>query len=122
MRLILTFILFLIPFLSFSQEREKRLVSYHFEYGFGLTEQYDFPKRFERDEVVHFPTLDEYMVGFSFPVEEVKVTPIIGVLEISNEVQRKGRTTYEISGGIIIERKNLRLKVSNRGFSLGIEF
>lgn len=122
MRLILTFILFLIPFLSFSQERENHLVSYHFEYGFGLTEQHDFPKRLERDEVVHFPTLDEYMIGFSFPVEEVKVTPIIGVLEISNEVPRKGRTTYEISGGIIIERKNLRLKISNRGFSLGIEF
>lgn len=107
-------ILFLfIPFTALSQEKE--VISYHFEYGFGLSDFYSYPQRFEQDKIMPFPILDEYMVGIKFKKKDFEIMPMIGIVE-QEWYDRK--MVYKPTVGVVIKKKNLHFKISNGGFTL----
>lgn len=66
MKKIIIILSILCSFPLFSQEKQSNFVEYHFEYGFGLSEFTEFPKKKEKGNVIPFPILDEYLVGFTF--------------------------------------------------------
>lgn len=115
--IILSILIYSFPL--FSQEKMDKFVEYHFEYGFGLSEFTEFPKKVERGNVIPFPILDEYLVGLTIKKEKIEISPIIGIIESE---KYNGRVRYEISSGVVIKRKNLRFKITNGGFSFVIDF
>lgn len=119
-------IFLLISALAMNAQEKEKVVGYHFEYGFGLMDIHSFPKRFERDENLPFPILDEYVVGYKFPTKTGYVLPNIGVFEKSYDItygkDRIVKSTYGFSGGCIVRHKQFDFKISNRGFSVGLRF
>lgn len=105
----------LCSFPLFSQEKMDKFVEYHFEYGFGLSEFTEFPKKLEKGNVIPFPILDEYLVGFTVKTKNIEISPIIGIIETE---EYNGRIKYKISSGVVINRKKLSLKLTNGGFSI----
>lgn len=99
----------------FSQEKMDKFIEYHFEYGFGLSEFTEFPKKLEKGNVIPFPILDEYLIGFTVKTKNIEISPIIGIIETE---KYNGRIKYRASSGLVIKRKKLSLKLTNGGFSI----
>lgn len=119
-KIIILLIILVIPIHSIA--KNFTLKSYHFEYGSGLMNIYSFPKYYERCDIVHPPALDEYMIGVELPIEDSCITPIIGISETSYDFDREAGSEYIISCGVVVERDNIKFKITNKGFSLGITF
>ena len=123
---IIVCIFLLISALAMNAQEKYKVVGYHFEYGFGLMDIHSFPKRFEKDEILPFPILDEYVVGYKFPTKTGYVLPNVGVFEKSYDItygkDRIVKSTYGFSGGCIVRHKQFDFKISNRGFSVGLRF
>ena len=123
---IIVCIFLLISALAMNAQEKYKVVGYHFEYGFGLMDIHSIPKRFEKDEILPFPILDEYVVGYKFPTKTGYVLPNVGVFEKSYDItygkDRIVKSTYGFSGGCIVRHKQFDFKISNRGFSVGLRF
>lgn len=119
-------IFLLISTLAMNAQEKKKIVGYHFEYGFGLMDIHSFPKRFERDDILPFPMFDEYVIGYKFPTKTGYVLPNVGVFEKSYDItygkDKIVKSTYGFSGGCIVRHKQFDFKISNRGFSVGLRF
>lgn len=118
MKKIIILVIFFFSLPVFSQEKRDRIIAYHFEYGFGLSDFYNFPKREEKGNVIPFPILDEYLFGLTIKKEKIEIIPMIGIIEIEDY---HGKIKYKPSSGVIIKRRNLHFKITNGGFSINIK-
>lgn len=123
---IIVCIFLLISALAMNAQEKKEPITYHFEYGFGMMDIYSIPKRFEKDNILPFPMLDEYLIGYKFPIKTGYIIPNIGVFEKSYDIRydekRIVQSHYGFSGGFVVRHKQFDFKISNRGFSVGLRF